>query len=158
LAEQISVAYAGKDLLAVGVLKGCWVFLADLVRLLTVPVAVDFMLVSSYGDRTASLGEVELVLDLRTPIVDRDVLVVEDILDSGHTLRSILATLRRRNPSSLKVAALMDKPTRRRVDIRADFVGFEVPDRFVVGYGVDYAERFRHLPYIGYLEEPKPKG
>lgn len=158
MAEQISVAYAGKDLLAVGVLKGCWVFLADLVRLLTVPVAVDFMLVSSYGDRTASLGEVELVLDLRTPIVDRDVLVVEDILDSGHTLRSILATLRRRNPSSLKVAALMDKPTRRRVDIRADFVGFEVPDRFVVGYGVDYAERFRHLPYIGYLEEPKPKG
>lgn len=158
MAEQISVAYAGKDLLAVGVLKGCWVFLADLVRLLTVPVAVDFMLVSSYGDRTASLGEVELVLDLRTPIVDRDVLVVEDILDSGHTLRSILATLRRRNPSSLKVAALMDKPTRRRVDIRADFVGFEVPDRFVVGYGVDYAERFRHLPYIGYIEEPKPKG
>lgn len=158
MAEQISVAYAGKDLLAVGVLKGCWVFLADLVRLLTVPVAVDFMLVSSYGDRTASLGEVELVLDLRTPIVDRDVLVVEDILDSGHTLKSILATLRRRNPSSLKVAALMDKPTRRRVDIRADFVGFEVPDRFVVGYGVDYAERFRHLPYIGYLEEPKPKG
>jgi hypoxanthine phosphoribosyltransferase len=158
LAEEISADYAGRELLAVGVLKGSWIFHADLVRLLTIPVTVDFMMASSYGVNTRSSGEVTIVLDLKSPVEDRDLLVVDDILDSGLTLKHIVDSLKLRKPRSLKVAVLMDKPDRRRTDLRADYVGFRIPNKFVVGYGVDFAERFRNLPYVGYVEEPKAKG
>jgi hypoxanthine phosphoribosyltransferase len=158
LAEQISVDFAGRELLAIGILKGSWIFLADLVRLVTVPVEVDFMMASSYGSGTDSSGVVRVVLDLKSPVKDRDVLVVEDILDSGLTLQYIVDNLRHREPRSLKVVALMDKPHRRRIQVGVDYLGFKVPNKFVVGYGVDFAERFRNLPYIGYIEDPKAKG
>jgi hypoxanthine phosphoribosyltransferase len=158
LAEQVSADYAGRELLAVGILKGSWIFLADLVRLLTVPVTVDFMMASSYGANTNSSGNVTIVLDLKSPVEDRDILVVEDILDSGLTLKHIVDSLKLRKPRSLKLATLMDKPDRRRTDIRADYVGFKIPNKFVVGYGVDFAERFRNLPYVGYIEEPEARG
>jgi hypoxanthine phosphoribosyltransferase len=158
LAEQISAEYAGRELLVVGVLKGSWIFLADLVRLITVPVTVDFMMASSYGANTNSSGVVRMVLDLKSPLEGRDVLVVEDIMDSGLTLKYIIENLKLRKPSSLKIVALMDKPDRRCTDIKADYVGFKIPNRFVVGYGVDFAERFRNLPYVGYIEEPTAKG
>jgi hypoxanthine phosphoribosyltransferase len=158
LADRISADYAGRELLVVGILKGSWVFLADLVRKLTVPVIIDFMTVSSYGASTKTSGVVKIVLDLKCPLENRDVLVVEDILDSGLTLNYIVENLKLRKPRSLRIAALMDKTERRRVDINADYVGFVVPDKFVVGYGADFAERFRNLPYIGYVEEPDLKG
>jgi len=158
LAEQISADFAGRELLVVGVLKGSWMFLADLVRLLTVPVTVDFMMASSYGSGTDSSGIVRVVLDLKSPVEGSDVLVVDDILDSGLTLRYILDDLRRRRPRSLKVAVLMDKPERRSTDVTVDYIGFKIPNKFVVGYGVDFAERFRNLPYIGYIDEPAAKG
>jgi hypoxanthine phosphoribosyltransferase len=153
LAQQISVDHAGKELLVIGILKGSWVFLADLVRQLTVPVIIDFMTVSSYGETTKTSGVVKIVTDLKCPLERRHVLVVDDILDTGLTLNYLLGNLRLRGPESLKVCVLMDKPARRKVDIKPDYVGFEVPDRFVVGYGVDFAERFRHLPYIGFVED-----
>ncbi len=152
LAGQISADYAGRELLVVGILKGSWIFLADLVRQLTIPVYIDFMTVSSYGVSTRTSGVVKIVLDLKCPLENRDVLVVEDILDSGLTLRYIVDNLRLRRPRSLRIAVLMDKPARRRTEINADYVGFTVPDRFVVGYGADHAERWRNLPYIGYVE------
>ncbi len=158
LAERISADYAGRELLCVGVLKGSWIFLADLVRLLTVPVTVDFMMASSYGTGTDSSGEVKIVLDLKASVDGRDVIVVDDILDSGLTLKHIIDNLKLRRPRSLKVAVLMDKPERRRTDVTVDYTGFEIPNKFVVGYGVDFAERFRNLPYIGYIEEPEAKG
>ena len=158
LAEQISVDYARQELLVIGVLKGSWIFLADLVRLITVPITVDFMMASSYGAGTNSSGEVKMVLDLKSPLEGRDVLVVEDIMDSGLTLKYIIDNLKLRRPRSLKIVALMDKPDRRRADIKADYIGFKIPDKFVVGYGVDFAERFRNLPYVGYIEGPMAKG
>ena len=153
LARQISSDFAGQELVVIGILKGSWVFLADLVRRLTVPVVIDFMTVSSYGASTRTSGVVKIVTDLKCSIERRHVLLVEDILDSGLTLSYIVDNLRRRGPDVLKVCAFMDKPARRKADIKADYVGFEVPDRFVVGYGADHAERFRNLPYIGYIEE-----
>jgi hypoxanthine phosphoribosyltransferase len=153
LAGQLSAEYAGRELLVVGILKGSWIFLADLVRLMTIPVTIDFMMVASYGASTKSSGVVKIVLDLKSSLENRDVLVVEDILDSGLTLKYIIDNLKLRRPRSLKIVALMDKPDRRRVDIKADYVGFKVPDKFVVGYGADFAERYRNLPYIGYIEE-----
>jgi hypoxanthine phosphoribosyltransferase len=153
IADELSAEYAGRELLVVGILKGSWVFLADLVRKMTIPVVIDFMTVSSYGASTKTSGVVKIVLDLKCPLENRDVLVVEDILDTGLTLKYIVDNLKTRRPRSLKIVALMDKPDRRRADIRADWVGFKVPDKFVVGYGADYAERFRSLPYIGYIDE-----
>ena len=158
LAKQISAECAGRELLVIGILKGSWIFLADLVRLITIPVTVDFTMASSYGVGTSSSGEVKIVLDLKTPFEGRDVLVVDDILDSGLTLKHIIDDLELRKPRSLKVVVLMDKPDRRRADIKADYVGFKIPNKFVVGYGVDFAERFRNLPYVGYIEEPAAKG
>jgi hypoxanthine phosphoribosyltransferase len=152
LAEQISADFAGRELLVVGVLKGSWVFLADLVRQMTVPLCVDFIMASSYGSGTDSSGVVKIVFDLKSPVEGRDVLVVDDILDSGLTLRCIVDDLKRRNPRSLRIAALLDKPERRRADVKVDYIGFSIPNKFVVGYGVDHAERFRNLPYIGYIE------
>ncbi len=158
LGAQISADYAGRELLVVGILKGSWVFLADLVRQLSIPVLIDFMTVSSYGQSTKTSGVVKIVLDLKCPLEGRDVLVVEDILDTGLTLKYIIDNLRLRRPRSLKIVALMDKPERRRVAITPDYVGFTVPDKFVVGYGADFAERFRQLPYVAYIEEPTEGG
>jgi hypoxanthine phosphoribosyltransferase len=152
LAAEISRDYEGKELLLVGILKGSWIFLADLVRQLQVPVFVDFMTVSSYGKSTKSSGVVKIVMDLKCAIEGKDVLVVEDILDTGLTLKYIIDNLRLRKPKSLKLCVLMDKPERRLVFIEPDYCGFVVPNRFVVGYGADFAEKFRNLPFIGYLE------
>lgn len=150
LAREISDFYAGTDkLVVVGLLRGSFVFIADLVRELDLPVEVDFLEVSSYGDSTTSSREVRILKDLRGEIEGRDVLVVEDIVDTGFTLSHVLAILGTRHPRRLEVCALLDKPSRREVDVRAKWVGFEIPDKFVVGYGIDYAQRNRNLPHIG---------
>ena len=150
LAREISEFYAGTDkLVVVGLLRGSFVFIADLVRELDLPVEVDFLEASSYGNATRSSREVRILKDLRGEIEGRDVLVVEDIIDTGRTLKHVLAILRTRRPARLEVCALLDKPSRREVDVRAKWVGFEIPDEFVVGYGIDYAQRNRNLPHIG---------
>jgi hypoxanthine phosphoribosyltransferase len=153
LAAEISRDYEGKDLLLVGVLKGAVFFLSDLMRHLEVPCEVDFMAVSSYGSSTESSGVVRIMKDLDTAIDGRDVLVVEDIVDSGLTLKYLLRTLSARNPSSLEVCALLEKPERRKVDLRIRYTGFEIPNRFVIGYGLDHAERYRNLPYVAVLNQ-----
>jgi hypoxanthine phosphoribosyltransferase len=150
LARGIEAAYAGTEkLVVVGLLRGSFVFIADLVRELHLPVEVDFLEASSYGDSTTSSREVRILKDLRGEIAGRDVLVVEDIVDTGHTLNHVIKLLAAREPARLKTIALLDKPSRREVDIRATWTGFEIPDEFVVGYGIDYAQRNRNLPYIG---------
>ncbi len=155
LAERISRDYATvDDLLLVGVLKGAFVFLADLARRLTIPRTVEFIALSSYGTGARASGEVRLVLDLRSAIAGRHVLVVEDIVDTGHTLDYLLRLLRARGPASLAACALVRKPARLAVDVQLAYLGFDVPDRWVVGYGLDIGERFRTLPYIGTVDEP----
>lgn len=150
LAEEISAKYADTDkLVVVGLLRGSFVFISDLVRELDLPVEVDFLETSSYGNSTESSREVRILKDLRGEIEGRDVLVVEDIVDTGHTLNHVLHMLESRKPKRLDVCALLDKPSRREVDISASWTGFEIPDEFVVGYGIDYAQRNRNLPYIG---------
>jgi hypoxanthine phosphoribosyltransferase len=153
LGGEISGDYAGKDLLLVGVLKGAVFFMADLMRTLTVPCEVDFMAISSYGDETDSSGVVRILKDLDIPLQDRHVLVVEDIIDSGLTLSYLMRNLRARDPASLEICALLTKPSRREIDVPVRYVGFEIPNRFVVGYGLDYAERYRNLRYVGVLSE-----
>jgi hypoxanthine phosphoribosyltransferase len=153
LGEEISHDYAGKDLLLVGVLKGAVFFMADLMRSLTVPCEVDFMAISSYGDSSDSSGVVRILKDLDIPLQGRDVLVVEDIIDSGLTLSYLMRNLRAREPESLEVCALLTKPERREIEVPVRYVGFEIPNRFVVGYGLDYAERYRNLRYVGVLNE-----
>ena len=152
LGEEISRDYAGRSLLLIGVLKGAVFFLSDLMRYIDIPVEVDFMAVASYGSATDSSGVVRILKDLDAAIEDRDVLIVEDIVDSGLTLQYLLRNLGSRNPRTLEVCALLTKPERRKVDLPARYVGFEIPDRFVVGYGLDYAERHRNLPYVAVLE------
>lgn len=152
MGEEISRDYAGKEPLIVGVLKGCFVFMADLMRAVTVPCSIDFMAVSSYGNSTSTSGAVEINKDLSQDIQDRHVLIVEDILDSGVTLNYLTGYLKNRGPASIAIATLLDKPSRRKADVRAKYVGFEVPDAFVVGYGLDFAEKYRNLPYIGILK------
>jgi hypoxanthine phosphoribosyltransferase len=157
LGEQISADYAGKDLLLVGVLKGAVFFLADLMRQIDVPCEVDFMAVASYGSATESSGVVRILKDLDRPIEGHDVLIVEDIVDSGLTLQYLLRNLGARNPASLEVCALLTKPERRKVQLEPRYLGFEIPDRFAIGYGLDHAERYRNLPYVAALamdEEP----
>ena len=150
LARDISAHFRGTDkLVVVGLLRGSFIFIADLVREIDLPVEVDFLEVSSYGNSTESSREVRILKDLRGEIEGRDVLVVEDIVDTGHTLSHVLAILRTRHPARLEVCALLDKPTRREVEVRATWTGFEIPDQFVVGYGIDYAQRNRNLPHIG---------
>ena len=150
LSREISAFYAGTDkLVVVGLLRGSFVFIADLVRELDLPVEVDFLEVSSYGNSTESSREVRILKDLRGEIEGRDVLVVEDIVDTGHTLSRVLEFLRTRRPGRLEACALLDKPSRREVEVKAKWVGFEIPDEFVVGYGIDYAQRNRNLPHIG---------
>ena len=153
LAARINADYAGQHPLLVGVLKGAWLFMADLVRELRIPVCCDFVRVSSYGSGTTTSGEPRLLLDVTESLANRQVLVVDDIVDTGISVSWLLERLREHQPASLRLCALLDKPSRRRVDIQADYVGFEIPDRFVVGYGIDYAEQFRELPFIGYVTE-----
>src|SRR4051794_2211602 len=155
LGEEISRDYEGRDLFLVGVLKGAVFFLSDLMRHMEVPCEVDFMAVSSYGSSTDSSGIVRILKDLDAPIQGREVLIVEDIVDSGLTLSYLLRTLRAREPASLDVCALLTKPERRKVDLPIRYVGFEIPNRFVIGYGLDHAERFRNLPYVAVLQEPE---
>jgi hypoxanthine phosphoribosyltransferase len=154
LGEQISRDYADRDLLMVGVLKGAVFFLSDLMREVSVPCEVDFMAVASYGSSTDSSGVVRILKDLDIPIEGREVLIVEDIVDSGLTLSYLLRTLNARNPESLAVCALLTKPDRRKVDLPIHYVGFEIPNRFAIGYGLDHAERYRNLPYVAVLADP----
>jgi hypoxanthine phosphoribosyltransferase len=152
LAGEISRDYDGRDQLLIGVLKGAVFFLSDLMRHLEVECEVDFMAVSSYGSSTDSSGIVRILKDLDAPIEDRHVLIVEDIVDSGLTLSYLFRMLRARNPATLEVCALLTKPERREVDLPIRYVGFEIPNRFAIGYGLDHAERFRNLPYVAVLE------
>lgn len=150
LSREIQRDFAHTDkLVVVGLLRGSFVFIADLVRDLDMQVEVDFLEASSYGNETESSREVRILKDLRGPIEGRDVLLVEDIVDTGHTLNHVIHLLESRNPARLRTIALLDKPSRREVDVRADWIGFEIPDEFVVGYGIDFAQRNRNLPYIG---------
>ncbi|MCT4608691.1 MAG: hypoxanthine phosphoribosyltransferase [Pelagimonas sp.] len=150
LSREISQEFSDTDkLVVVGLLRGSFVFIADLVRELDMPVEVDFLEASSYGNAMESSREVRILKDIRGQIEGRDVLVVEDIVDTGHTLTHVKHLLESRNPRKLKTIALLDKPTRREADIRGDWIGFEIPDEFVVGYGIDFAQRNRNLPYIG---------
>jgi hypoxanthine phosphoribosyltransferase len=152
LGEEISADYAGRDLLLVGVLKGAVFFLADLMRHLAVPCEIDYMAISSYGASTDSSGVVRILKDLDINIEGRDVLVVEDIIDSGLTLSYLMRNLEAREPASLEVCALLTKPERREIDVPVRYTGFEIPNRFVIGYGLDFAERYRNLPYVGVLD------
>ena len=157
LAREISQHFADTEkLVVVGLLRGSFVFIADLVRELDLPCEVDFLETSSYGDGTETTREVRILKDLRGEIEGRDILVVEDIVDSGHTLKHVIALLKSRNPKRLEICALLDKPARREVDVDVTWIGFEIPDKFVVGYGIDYAQRNRNLDHIGavrFLEE-----
>ncbi|HEX6228120.1 MAG TPA: hypoxanthine phosphoribosyltransferase [Solirubrobacterales bacterium] len=153
LGAQISDDYDGRDLVLVGVLKGAIIFLADLMRTISVPCEIDFMAVSSYGSQTDSSGVVRILKDLDSPIEGRHVLIVEDIIDSGLTLQYLMRNLNARDPASLEACALLTKPDRLRVDLAPRYVGFEIPDRFAIGYGLDHAQRFRNLNYVAALNE-----
>ena len=152
LGSEISDDYAGKDLLLVGVLKGAVFFMADLMRQLSIPCEVDFMAISSYGASTDSSGVVRILKDLDINIEGRDVLVVEDIIDSGLTLSYLIRNLESRNPASLEICALLTKPERREIDVDVRYTGFEIPNEFVIGYGLDFGERYRNLPYVAVLD------
>jgi hypoxanthine phosphoribosyltransferase len=153
LGAEISRDYEGRDLVMIGVLKGAVLFLGDLMRELTVPCEIDFMAVSSYGSATDSSGVVRILKDLDSSIEGRDVLLVEDIVDSGLTLHYLLKNLKARNPASLEVCALLTKPERRRIELPIRYVGFEIPNRFAIGYGLDHAQRYRNLSYVAVLDE-----
>ena len=152
LGRQVTADYEGRDLMLIGVLKGAVFFLADVMRAIDIPCEVDFMAVASYGSATDSSGVVRILKDLDTSIQGRDVLIVEDIVDSGLTLQYLMRNLGARNPASLEVCALLTKPDRRKVDVPIRYVGFEIPDRFAIGYGLDHAERYRNLPYVAALQ------
>jgi hypoxanthine phosphoribosyltransferase len=151
LGDEISLDYEGRDLLLIGVLKGAVFFMADLMRRLSVPCEIDFMAISSYGAATDSSGVVRILKDLDLNIEGRHVLVVEDIIDSGLTLSYLMRNLEAREPASLEICALMTKPERREIEVDVRYVGFEIPNRFVIGYGLDFAERYRNLPYVAVL-------
>jgi hypoxanthine phosphoribosyltransferase len=151
LGAAISRDYAGKEILMIGVLRGAVIFMADLARAIDVPVAIDFMAVSSYGSSTSTSGVVRILKDLDESVEGRHLLIVEDIIDSGLTLNYLLDNLKSRNPASVKLCTLLSKPERRKMDVPVDYIGFTVPDEFVVGYGLDYAEKYRNLPYIAVL-------
>jgi hypoxanthine phosphoribosyltransferase len=152
IGAKISEDYKDKNLLLVSVLKGSVVFMADLMRTITIPLRIDFMSVSSYGTGVKTSGVVKITKDLDIPLEGYDVIIVEDILDSGLTLHYIIEILQSRNPKSIKICTLLDKPQSRKVDVVTDYCGFYLPDKFVVGYGLDYAEKYRNLPYIGVLK------
>lgn len=148
LGKEISRAYRGKNLLVVSLLRGSFVFTADLVREMNIPVEVDFMTTASYGHGEISTGDVEIVHDIRTGVDGKDILIVDDIIDSGFTLKKVKEFLETKNPNSVEVCVMLDKPSRRKVDISAKYVGFEIPDVFIVGYGLNYGDHYRNIPYI----------
>ena len=152
LGETLSKDYSGRNPLVICVLKGAFIFMADLVKAINVPLELDFMAVSSYGHSTKSSGVVKIIKDLDVTVEGRDVLIVEDIIDSGLTLSYLIDVLERRNAKSVTVVTLFDKPARRTVELEADYTGFTIPDEFVVGYGLDYAEKYRNLPFVGILK------
>lgn len=152
MGEQISKDYEGKEIHLVCVLKGGTFFMCELAKRITVPVSLDFMAVSSYGSGTKSSGVIKIVKDLDEPLMGKDVIVIEDIIDSGRTLSHLLKMLQERKPASLRLCTLLDKPERRVVDVDIDYTGFQIPDEFIVGYGLDYAQKYRNLPYIGIVE------
>lgn len=152
LAEQLDKDYAGKTPLMVAILKGSVMFFTDLIREMTLPLEIDFMSISSYGSGVKSSGEVKMIKDLDNKIEGKDVIIVEDIVDSGYTMKYLTHMLEARNPSSIKICALLDKPSRRETDVAVDYKGFEVGNEFVVGYGLDYAARYRNIPFIGILK------
>jgi len=152
LGEKISEDYAGKCVHLICVLKGGVFFTCELAKRITVPVSIDFMSVSSYGNETSSSGAVRILKDLDEPLEGKDVLIVEDIIDTGNTLHYLIEILYKRNPNSIRICTLLDKPERRTADVKVDYVGFNIPDEFVVGYGLDYAQNYRNLPYIGVVE------
>lgn len=152
LGEQISKDYAGKELHLICVLKGGVFITCELAKNITVPLSIDFMSVSSYGEETVSSGRVKIIKDLDDSIEGKEVLIVEDIIDSGNTLRYLIDLLNSRKPGSIKICTLLDKPDRRVTDVTVDYVGFQIPDEFVVGYGLDYTQKYRNLPYIGVIE------
>ncbi len=153
LGQQISGDYVDKDLVVVGILKGAIIFMSDLIRQISIPLEVDFMATSSYGHSTKTSGVVKLLKDLDTAIEGRDILIVEDIMDSGLTLSYLFQLLLPRKPASIKTAVLLDKPERRQIDFVPDYVGFTIPDKFVIGYGLDYNHKFRELPYVGVVSK-----
>ena len=153
MAGEINRDYAGKELMLISVLRGSFVFMADLTRKITLPCTVDFLAVSSYGKGTTSSGQVQITKDLSDDIEGKDILVVEDILDSGNTLSYLMKLLRARHPASIRLCTLLDKPERRVVPVEVDYVGFTIPDEFVVGYGLDYDQKYRNLPFIGVVEQ-----
>ena len=153
LGAAISRDYAGKDLMLVSILKGSVVFMADLMRAVTIPCNIDFMVVSSYGSGTTTTGLVKIIKDLDQDLSGKDVIIVEDILDTGVTLSNLVPMLKMRHPNSVKICTILDKPERRKAQISADYSGFEIPDAFVVGYGLDYDEKYRNLPYVGVLKK-----
>ena len=152
LGEEISEDYAGKDIHLICILRGGAFFMCDLARSITVPVTIDFMCLSSYGDATESSGIVRIAKDLDDAIEGKEVLIVEDIIDTGRTLHYLLDVLQHRNPKSLKLCTLLDKPDRREIDVPVDYIGFSIPDEFVIGYGLDFAQKYRNLPYVGVVE------
>lgn len=153
LGEQISKEYSGKDLVLIGVLKGSVMFMADLMKEISIPCCMEFMAVSSYGNSTKTSGVVRILKDLDYPIEGKDVLIVEDIIDSGVTLKYLIEYLKGRKPNSIEITCLLNKPDRRKVEMDVKYLGFDVPDYFLVGYGLDFAEKYRNLPYIGILKE-----
>ena len=152
LGKKISIDYKGKEIVAIGILKGAWVFMADLVREIEIPVMCDFIGVSSYGDAAVSSERVKLISDIRIPIDGRDVLLIDDIIDTGFSIKFVKDYIESKNPAGIKMCVLLDKPSRRKEDIHVDYTGFTIPDRFVVGYGLDYAEKYRNLPYIAAIK------
>jgi hypoxanthine phosphoribosyltransferase len=153
IAAQISRDYAGREIHLICVLKGGVFFTCELAKRITVPVSLDFMSVSSYGSETKSSGIVKIIKDLDEPLEGKDVLIVEDIIDSGRTLSYLIEILKKRNPASIRLCTLLDKPERRVTDVKVDYVAFNIPDEFVVGYGLDYAQKYRNLPFIGVIEQ-----
>ncbi|MCX7780147.1 MAG: hypoxanthine phosphoribosyltransferase [Negativicutes bacterium] len=152
MGEEISADYAGKEILMIGILRGAVIFMSDLARAINVPVSLDFMAVSSYGSSTTSSGVVRILKDLDEEVQGKHLLIVEDIIDTGLTLNYLLDNLRSRNPASIKICTLLNKPERRKAEVNIDYNGFTIPDSFVVGYGLDYAEKYRNLPFIGILK------
>ena len=153
MGEKISIDYKGKELVLIGVLKGSVMFMSDLMKEISIPCSMDFMAVSSYGNSTTTTGVVRILKDLDYAIEGKHVLIIEDIIDSGVTLKYLMEYLRNRKPESLEIACLLNKPERRTVEIKVEYIGFNVPDHFLIGFGLDYAEKYRNLPYIGILKE-----
>jgi hypoxanthine phosphoribosyltransferase len=153
LGKQIATDYAGRDLILVGVLKGAYAFYADLARAIRIPMRVDFMVVTSYGSKSKTTGKVKMVTELTEDVKGKDVLLVEDIVDSGLTIQYLVKTISKRKPRSIKVCTLLSKPERRVVEVQIDYVGFRIPDKYVVGYGLDYQQEYRNLPYLAVLDK-----